>query len=115
VWLVDGGPARFPCCRNATDEELADQPDLFDCSQCAVARAEALWPENREVWSIYQTLCGRTVSTLDLGGWLLPQLTEGWSLDQRLDLLARLDLILSLTAPKTDTDDGRRDHARHPD
>jgi hypothetical protein len=77
-----------------------------------VARAEALWPENAEAWRIYQTLCGRTVSTLELGNWVLPLLTEGWAVADKLDLLARLDLILAVTTPKAD--DGR-DHAGHPD
>ncbi len=80
------------------------QPELFDCSGCDYqARIDALWLENAEAWTIYQTLCGRTVGTLELHGWLFQELTADRSLTERLDLLARLDVILNVLQPRDET------------
>jgi hypothetical protein len=50
-------------------------------------------------WETYQTLCGRTVGLCQAHGVVLDWTTEGWSSEDKLDLLARLDLMLRILQP----------------
>ena len=100
--MEDGG-RKTPCCREADAQDLREQPELFDCTSCGVARVDALWPENAEAWRCYRTLCGRTVRTFELHEWALSSFTEGWTPEARDDLLVRLDLIVSLVSPEPST------------
>ncbi len=80
---------------------MREDPERFDCTTCALASWEdSLWPENGEAWRIYQTLCGRTVGILELGGPLVMRATADWPIEQLLDLLARLDVILDVLQPE---------------
>lgn len=90
---------------------MTAQPELFDCTGCTYqAKVEALWVENADAWRMYQTLCGRTVGMLE-GGWsLLDRLTEGWTEQELLDLLQRLDVILNVLQPR----DEASTHGRSP-
>ena len=103
--MADGGPKREPCCRTLDDEEIRGQPDLYDCTACYPARLELLWPENLRAWSCYQTLCGRTVRTLQLHEWVLSQESAELTPAERDTLVGRLDLILDVLQPEP-THDG---------
>jgi len=102
--LADGGQKTTPCCRQATDDEIREQPELFDCTSCGVARLDQLWPENVEALRCYQTLCGRTVRVFELREWALEQFTADLSLRERASLLDRLDVILDVFAPESTAD-----------
>jgi hypothetical protein len=83
-----------------TLEEIKARPDLFDCRRCErTRRFEELWPENRTAWDCYQALAHRTVRDTEAGAWVLSTFTAGWSWQCIADLLARVDLILEITAP----------------
>jgi len=86
---------RVRCCKTATDEEIAEDPDAYECGRCErTAQLEALWPENAEAWRLYQTLCGRTVKQLDLHQWVLHEwFREERDWQPRALMLRRLDLI----------------------
>ena len=113
IWLADGGHKNTPCCRSAEDAEVQAQPDLFDCTSCAWARLDRLWPENAEAWRCYQTLCGRTVGTFELHAWALDRFTADMTPRECAGLVERLDLILKVLQPES-TADGS-DQARHSD
>jgi hypothetical protein len=99
-WLLDYGKTAN-CCRFAEDEELKEQPELFDCTACEFqAKCDRLWPENAEAWQVHQTLCGRSVTTLEIRGDLFWKLTEGWTFRDQMDLLARLDCIADMVSPR---------------
>lgn len=92
------------CCRLlSADElnELEEEGRPLDCGACVyAAKHDALWPQNADAWSIYRSLCGRTVGLLELHGWLFLALTEGWTTAERQDALARLDVIQAVVSPE---------------
>ena len=102
------------CCQLMKAEELNErvaEGRPMDCGACEyAARQEALWPQNGEAWALYRSLCGRTVSLLDLHGYLFLELTSDMTREERLDMLARLDVIHAVLSPEGSArgDDGRR-------
>lgn len=101
--MADYGKSATCCQRLTADElnELAAEGRTLDCGRCEyAAKHDALWPQNAEAWSIYQSLCGRTVGLLELHGWLFLALTEGWTTEERQDVLARLDVIHTVCSPE---------------
>ena len=68
---------------------------------------EGLCIENREAWTIYNSLCGRTVRNRQLEGWLLDRLTAEWDHADIFALFDRLDVIGSVLEPDGDTQDRR--------
>lgn len=110
------------CCQVLTTEELnelAEEGRPLDCGVCDYGtRQDALWPQNAEAWSIYRSLCGRTVGMLELHGWLFLALTSDLSTTDRQDVLARLDVIHAVLSPEARTgrgDDARGAETRHHD
>jgi len=99
VWWRDSAK-NATCCERATDEELREDPDAYDCATCELKRqADQLWVENAEAWDLYQRLCGRAVRDYHLEGWLVQQWTEGWDFERISTLLDRLNLIASVLEP----------------
>lgn len=111
--MADYGKSALCCQRLSAEElqDLADEGRPVSCGACDyAARQDELWPQNAEAWSLYRTLCGRTVGMLDLHGYVFLALTKDLSDDDRLDVLARLDVIHDVLSP-TEGDrgaDGRR-------
>lgn len=109
------------CCQvlsAAELHELAEEGRPLDCGACDhAAKQAALWPVNADAYSIYRSLCGRTVGLLELHGWLFLSLTAGWTLDEQQDALARLDVIQSVLSPDESARgaDGRSAQTRHSD
>lgn len=99
-WLTDEGKVSS-CCRSASEDEIRERPETFDCSRCQrLQRFFELWPENVVAWDCYQALAGRTVRDVHGGGaWTLQRFTAGWSWQRITDLLARVDLILEMLMP----------------
>ncbi len=112
--MADYGRSAFCCQRLSAEElnDLADEGRPVSCATCEyAARQDALWPQNVEAYTIYRALCGRTVQVLDLHGWLFLALTQNMGNEERLDMLARLDVIHAVLSPDERTerdDDGRR-------
>ena len=97
-----------PCCQRATQDELdEDVEGLFDCDVCPLrARIESLDPVNQETWTIHAALCGRAVQEWGLMPVLFDSLTEGWTADARVDVIARLDLMRTILAPPPPMNNG---------
>lgn len=96
---------KTPCCVRATQQDMEAEPERFDCSKCELRKhTDGLYAANAEAWRIYQLLCGKTVRTCEMYGRALDWATAGWSAEERIDLLQRLDVILDVTSPD---DDGR--------
>lgn len=96
--MADNGK-NTTCCQRASDEEIRQDPDAYDCNTCELMpRLEGLWPENTEAWDVYQLLCGRTVRECQLEGWLLERCTADWEADRVIALLERLDIITGVLA-----------------
>ncbi len=90
------------CLRTDDDEEIRANPEGFDCATCEYAeRLNGLWFENVGAWDCYLRMCGRTVQNCDLQGWLFQRWTEGWSVEEALTLVDRLDIIASVLEPST--------------
>lgn len=89
--------------------EIRANPQQFDCTRCEHRDWEdGLFAVNVRALTIYRRLCGRTTADLGLAGRLFEALTEGWSRDDVLDLVDRIELIRSiLDPPRT------RDGAQH--
>ena len=119
--MADYGKTALCCQRLSADElnDMADEGRPVNCGACEYAsRQDALWPQNAEAWSIYRSLCGRTVGMLELHGWLFLALTSHLSTEDRQDVLARLDVIHAVLTPDESPargDDGRRAETRHHD
>lgn len=101
------------CCVRATQADLEAHPERFNCQTCEFRkRTDGLYAANAEAWRIYQLLCGKTVRTCEVYGRALDWVTAGWSAEERVALLQRLDVILDVTSPD---DDGREtaENRRH--
>ncbi len=64
-----------------------------------MAREAELFAVNARALNIYHRLCGRTIGDLGAAGWLLHVLTDGWSSDDVLDLVERLEVIREILDP----------------
>lgn len=105
-WITDEGKASS-CCRFATEDEIRERPETFDCRSCPrLQRFCELWPENVTAWDCYQALGHRTVRDVQAGTWTLQRFTAGWSWQRIADLLARVDLILEFLAPREGPHEG---------
>lgn len=105
-WIADYGKTSR-CCQSATDAEIEAAPERYDCERCA--RAEhwaALWPVNRDAWTLYGRLGSRVVRDLEVQGWYLAHLTAGWASEDVLDLVARLDVMQAILHPEERPDRG---------
>lgn len=79
---------------------MAANPDVFACARCAhTAWEDSLWAVNARALDVYRRLCGRTVGDLSLAGWLVQQVTAGWSPTDRLDLIDRIERIRAVLDP----------------
>lgn len=88
------------CCQLADPEELATDPDAYDCATCRVrVELARLRPENRAAWQLYQQVVTRfTVETRAIGSVLAGVLRER-DPEEALDLVARLSLIYEESMP----------------
>lgn len=64
-----------------------------------MTQVESLWSENADAWDAYHLLCGRAVRDGHLEGWLLDRWTADWATERVVDLIARLNLIVSVLEP----------------
>ena len=97
-WKVSA--KNYTCCQRATDDEIRENPEVYDCSQCEIAgRLHGLWRENAEAWNVYRLLSGRSVRELRSGSWLLQKYTDGWPFERITILISRLDLITNALEP----------------
>lgn len=98
-WWADNRTTTL-CCRTATIEEMQARPAAYECRQCEREAREAdLFAVNAQALNIYHRLCGRTIGDLGAAGWLLQVLTDGWSSDDVLDLVERIELIREVLDP----------------
>ena len=87
------------CCQFA-DDELLGQPELFDCATCPVAEhCDALDPENRAAWSLYQQMAKRFVVDVGIGAEVFRRLTEAEDAETVCDRVQRLAIIYDVLSP----------------
>lgn len=93
------------CCQRATPEEVAEEPDAYQCEACP----RRLWQDrlgdvNREALALYDLLARRVVHDLHL----VPVVFEAAGLHKSrvevLDLLDRLAIIHEARQPVTIAD-----------
>ncbi len=97
----------YVCCQSATDEDLGEEPEQFDCANCHVANAlDDLWPENVEAWRLFQRLASRLVVDAHLGTWAMLRLTARRTPSEAEALLDRLALLYDLLLPVQRGTDG---------
>ena len=90
----------YTCCLAATEEELEQDPELFDCEACEVAhRLEELWPENHEVWALFQRCVTRFAVDTHSTGLVLTAACAGLDADDTLDRMERFALIYNVLYP----------------
>ena len=113
--MADYGKSAL-CCRRLSAGELNDlaaEGRPVQCGACEYAwRMDDLWPQNADAWALYRQLCGRTVGLMDLHGYVFLALTDTMSREERLDMLARLDVIHAVLSPD---DTARGDDGRSPE
>lgn len=104
--MVDEAPS-VACCQRATAEEVAEDPDLFDCDTCALRQAQTqLFPENVLAWWLYTQVATRFLVDLHAGGLALQRLTADLSSDEFSETLERLTLLYDVVCPvKAETRD----------
>lgn len=104
--MVDDAPS-VACCQRATPEEVADDPELYQCETCPLRIAQAqLFPENVTAWWLYTQVATRFLVDLHAGGLALERLTADQSSEEFSDLLERLTLLYDVVCPvKTETHD----------
>lgn len=96
IWWRDQSK-NTTCCQRATDEELKNNPEAYECLSCEFRlRTTGLWFDNAEAWDLYQRLRGRAVHDYHLEGWLVQQWTDGWEFERISTLLDRLSIIASV-------------------
>jgi hypothetical protein len=94
------------CCQRATDEEIRDAPDHYDCTRCELAgRIGGLWRENADAWKMYGVLRGGAVQGLQLDNWLIDRWTADWPVERVLDLVRRFEIIHDELDPDGHTPD----------
>lgn len=99
MWWRDN-EKRATCCQRATDEDIKVNRDAYDCTACELMdHLEGLFRENAEAWDLHHLLCGRTVRDCRLEGQVFSRVTDGWSTDQMIGILDRLNLIASVLEP----------------
>ncbi len=82
------------CCLFADDEEVATDPEAYDCATCSVREAIAtLWPENQEAWTLYRRTMTRFAHDMHLSELLLKRLTKDLDDEALTDLMTRLAII----------------------
>ncbi len=97
--LYEGREA--PCCLTAASEEdLEEHEEAFNCETCAVAEnVEGLCASNREAWRLYRQIVTRfTVDTHTIPV-ALQSVTAALSQDETLDLIERLDILYGVFNP----------------
>ena len=95
------------CCQFADAEQLAHDPDLFDCESCRVADAvEGLDQENAAAWSLYQMVASRFVTEAGVAPLVLERHLSELPLEDFTDTLERLGVVHDILAPRrTETKD----------
>lgn len=88
------------CCQLADPEELATDPDAYDCATCRVrVELARLRPENRTAWQLYQQVVTRfTVETHAIGT-VLTRVLQEMDPEDAVDLVARLSVIYDESMP----------------
>lgn len=88
------------CCQTVSEDIVDQEWEQFDCETCAYAEARSkVYPENDEAWAFMNACGGKLAMDWHLGGFLFAKWTEGWSLDDVLDLLRRAEIIAEELAP----------------
>jgi hypothetical protein len=100
-WYADTG-RNTPCCGDTgiAIEEIRENRRNFDCQRCPHADWDrSFMAVNKQALTLYRRLCGRTVNDLGLTGRLFEAATTGWSPDDVVDLVSRLERIRSVLDP----------------
>lgn len=91
---------QLACCLSAEDDELATDPDAYDCDTCAVLdQLDGLWPENRAAWTLSRQLLTRFTHDFGCVGLLIERVTRDQDLRDALDLVTRLTMIYDELCP----------------
>lgn len=86
------------CCQWADDEQLQNEPDLFQCETCPVAEhLEGLDAANAQAWTIFQQLATRLVVDAKLGPEVFRRMTE--DVEEIEPLLTRLGILYDVMMP----------------
>lgn len=104
-WWVDEG-RQTQCCRFASDEEVALDPEMYQCESCLVSAAlNGLDAENRAAWARFQQVCSRFTVDTHAAGLVFERLTADLSVADYDDALARQSLIYDVYVPVRNTPD----------
>jgi len=91
----------YACCQFADQEALEHEAESFDCEHCPVAEhLESLDTDNRRAWDLAHTLGQRFLVDNHALGPVLVSVMDGMDLDDRIDLVRRLNLIYDVLVPK---------------
>ena len=86
------------CCQWADEEALATE--RFDCGSCPVALAvDSLDGENLRAWRIFHQIALRIVVDTHIAAVVLERVTQGWSAEDMVDLIERLNVIDDVLRP----------------
>lgn len=89
-----------PCCLFADEDEVAIDPDRYDCATCEVAAWLGRLDEaNLRAWHLFRQLATRLAADLDCGAEVLRRLTVDVSDDDWPELWARLVLLYETLVP----------------
>ena len=92
---------RVVCCQMADEELVEQEPDLYDCDDCALLdKLQDLDQDNQQAWSLYRTCCNRFTQDLGAGALLLDRLTQDLGAEEFSDLTERLRLVYDIVAPR---------------
>lgn len=88
------------CCLGSSDEEINEEPSLYDCERCPVADAlDGLDDENRETWQIYNQAISRFAVETHTVPLVLQDALAEMTTDARIDTMQRLALLYDVLSP----------------
>lgn len=95
------------CCLLVEDEEDVEaDEEQFHCDDCPLAaEIDALVPENRYVWHLYQHLASRIAVDVHCGATVLQRLTSDLDADEFADVWKRLRMFYEMANPPADPAD----------
>ncbi len=83
-----------------SDDEIAGDPEMYDCEACPVMGAlDGLDPDNRRAWRVYREAVSRLAADLHCGAEVLRRLTATVADEDWPDLWARLSLLYDTVNP----------------
>jgi hypothetical protein len=89
-----------PCCQFASAEEVALDPDVYNCQSCVVAQAvNQLDGENLAAWELFQKVMTRFAAEQRVIGVWLGKIAEDMPTEDFEDLMMRLSILYHVHYP----------------